>query len=72
MLPPMALFKGERYNYEWGKGEVPGTVHGMSPNGWIDQDLFTRVNYQFSSTTIFGQLPCTVLEPKIQSYYTMK
>ena len=42
MLPPMVIFKGECYNYEWGKGEVPGTAYGMSPNGWIDQDLFTR------------------------------
>ena len=37
----MVIFKGERFNYDWVKGEVPDTKYGMSPNGWIDQDLFT-------------------------------
>ena len=41
MLPSMVIFKGERFNYDFMKGEVPDTVFGMSPNGWIDQDLFT-------------------------------
>ena len=22
------------------RGEVPGTIYGMSPKGWMDQDLF--------------------------------
>jgi len=43
MLPPMVIFKGECFNYDWVKREVPDTVYGMSPNGWIDQDLFTKV-----------------------------
>jgi len=42
MLRPMVIFKSECFNYDWVKGEVPGTVNGMSPNGWIDQDLFTK------------------------------
>ena len=40
VLLPMVIFKGERLNHEYTKGEVPGTLYGMSPNGWIDQELF--------------------------------
>ena len=39
-LPPMVIFKGERFNHEWSVGEVPDTLYGMSENGWIDQELF--------------------------------
>ena len=40
VLPPMLIFKGERLNHEWTRGEVPNTLYGMSENGWIDQELF--------------------------------
>ena len=40
VLPPMLIFKGERFNHEWTAGEVPNTLYGMSDNGWIDQELF--------------------------------
>ena len=33
VLPPMLIFKGERLNHEWTKGEVPNTLYGMSENG---------------------------------------
>ena len=39
-LPPMVIFKGERFNHEWSKGEVPDTLYGMSESGWIDSELF--------------------------------
>ena len=26
VLPPMVIFKGERLNYEWTKGEIPNTI----------------------------------------------
>ena len=42
MLPPMVISKGERFNHDWVKGEIPNTLYGMSPNGWIDQELFTE------------------------------
>jgi len=45
MLPPMVIFKGERFNYDWVKGEVPDAVYGMSPNGWIDHDLCTNCKW---------------------------
>jgi len=40
VLPLMVIFKSERLNREYTQGEVPGTLYGMSPNGWIDQELF--------------------------------
>ena len=33
MIPPMVIFKGERLNYEWTRGEVPDTKYAMSPQG---------------------------------------
>ena len=39
-LPPMVIFKGERLNHDYTKGEVPGTLYGMSKQGWIDSELF--------------------------------
>lgn len=36
----MVIFKGERLNHELTRGEVPGTLYGMSENGWIDHELF--------------------------------
>ena len=39
-LPPMVIFKGEKFNHQWSVGEVPGTLYGMSESGWIDQELF--------------------------------
>ena len=52
MLLPIVTFKGERFNYDWVKGEVLDTKYGMSPNGWIDQDLFTKwlQNPQYSTS----------------------
>ena len=40
MLPPMVIYKGEQLNYEWTRGEVPNTEYGMSPQGWMDHELF--------------------------------
>ena len=38
--PVLPLMVIERLNHEYTKGKVPGTLYGMSPNGWIDQELF--------------------------------
>lgn len=36
------IFKGECLNYKYTRGEVPGTLYGMSLNGWIDHELFCQ------------------------------
>ena len=42
VLSPMVIFKGEYLNYEWTKGEILNTIYGMSPQGWIDHELFAE------------------------------
>ena len=41
-LPPMIIWKGKGRDKSRlsGYNEIPGTLHGFSTNGWIDQDLF--------------------------------
>ena len=41
-LPPMVVFFGKRFNHELSKGEVPGTLYGMSDSGWVDSELFSN------------------------------
>ena len=38
-LPPFVIFKGKTMNQELANGEVPGTVYGVSENGWMTQQL---------------------------------
>ena len=40
VIPPMVIFKGEKLNHELTKDEVPGTLYGLSENGWIDHEPF--------------------------------
>lgn len=39
-IPPMVVFTGKNFNHALSIGEVPGTLYGMLPNGWMDQELF--------------------------------
>ena len=39
-IPPMIIYDAARLNPAWTKNEVPGTKYGLSPNGWINSDLF--------------------------------
>ena len=50
VLPPMVIFKGERFNHEWTKGEIPNTAYRMSPQGWIDHELAYKDIHQEYST----------------------
>lgn len=40
-LPPFIIFDRKTLNPELVKGEVPGTLYGLSSNGWIDRELFS-------------------------------
>jgi len=35
----MVVFAGKHFNHSLSQGEVPGTLYGMPPNGWMDQEL---------------------------------
>lgn len=39
-LPPFVIFDRLNLKPEFTSGEVPGTVYGLSKNGWIDGELF--------------------------------
>ena len=45
-MPPMVIFDRKKLAPELTLGEVPGTLYGLSSNGWIDRDLF---NHWFTS-----------------------
>ncbi len=40
VLPPMVIFDRKILKPELTIGEVPGTLYGLSKNGWIDSELF--------------------------------
>ena len=39
-LPPMVIWNVKTMQDDMAYGEVRGTVHAFSDNGWIDQELF--------------------------------
>jgi len=39
-IPPFVIFDRKTLNPELTLGEVPGTLYGLSENGWITSDLF--------------------------------
>ena len=39
-LPPLVIFDRKTLNPEYTRGEVPGSIYGLSQNGWIDKQLF--------------------------------
>ena len=39
-LPPMIIWNTKSLSAGQTIGEVPGTLHGFSPKGWMDQELF--------------------------------
>lgn len=39
-LPPFIIFQAKQLNYQWTRGEIPGTRYGVSDRGWTDRDLF--------------------------------
>ena len=40
-IPPLVVLNKKSMNTQIAKGEVPGTKYGLSPNGWINHELFT-------------------------------
>lgn len=39
-IPPMIIFDRKRFVDAWADGEVPGTLYGLSQNGWINSQQF--------------------------------
>ena len=41
-LPPFVCFDRKNLNLKLTEGELPGTVYGLSSNGWMNSDLFSE------------------------------
>ena len=39
-MPPFIVLDRKTLNPTFTRGEVPGTLYGLSTNGWMNQDLF--------------------------------
>ena len=39
-IPLFVIFDAKSLNYEWTRGQVPGTRYGLSSTGWVDKELF--------------------------------
>ena len=39
-IPPMIIFDRKKFVDSWAEGEVPGTLYGLSQNGWINSQQF--------------------------------
>ena len=52
-LPPFVIFKRKTMNQEFAIGEVPGTLYGVSENGWITQKLFKEWFHRHFLTFIY-------------------
>ena len=48
-LPPFIIFDAKNLNLDWIKGEIPGTMYGLSYSGWIDMVLFKEWFFNHSS-----------------------
>ena len=42
MLPPLVIFSRKQLHPELTVGEVPGTMYGLSDNGWMDGEIFNN------------------------------
>lgn len=41
VMPPMVIYSRKNLNPELTRGEVDGTIYGLSSSGWIDSELFS-------------------------------
>ncbi len=70
-IPPMVVFSGNRFNHELSKGEVPGTLYGMSDSGWIDPELFaTWFSNHFLQHAVTSR-PLLLMLDGHSSHYTL-
>ena len=51
--------------------EVPGTLYGMSPNGWMDQELFCDWFFKHFLIHVVSERPLLLLLDGHSSHYTL-
>ena len=67
----MVIFTGKHFNSLLSNGEVPGTLYGMSPNGWMDQELFCDWFFKHFLTHAVSERPLLLLLDGHSSHYTL-
>ena len=45
-IPPMIIWDRKTLHADMTKGELPGTIYGLSSKGWVDQELF-KIWFEF-------------------------
>ena len=69
ILPPMVIFDRKRLKPDLTRGEIPGTIYGLSNKGWIDRELFEEWFMQHFLTHIPPQRPVLLLLDGHSSHY---
>ena len=67
----MVVFTGKHFNSQLSNGEVPGTLYGMSPNGWMDQELFSDWFFKHFLIHAVSERPLLLLLDGHSSHYTL-
>ncbi|XP_065894490.1 mucin-3B-like isoform X1 [Dysidea avara] len=70
-IPPMVVFSGKHFNSALAKGEVPATLYGMSPSGWMDQELFREWFSEHFLKHAVSSRPLLLLLDGHSSHYTL-
>ena len=71
-LPPFIIFNAKNLNLDWTNGEVPGTMYGVSENGWIDMVLFKEWFHQHFLCHAGSNRPLLLLLDGHSSHYNIE
>ena len=69
ILPPFVIFEGKNFNHALTEVEVPGTMYGTSPKGWIDTELFKHWFADHFLRHATGARPLLLLMDGYSSHY---
>ena len=69
VLPPLIIFDRKRLKAEHTEGEIPGTLYGLSKNGWIDSEIFEEWFERLFLTHIPPVRPVLLLLDGHSSHY---
>ena len=66
------VFAGKNFNSALAKGEIPSTLYGMSPSGWMDQELFADWFLHHFLMHAVASRPLILLLDGHSSHYTLE
>ncbi|XP_011402525.1 PREDICTED: tigger transposable element-derived protein 2-like [Amphimedon queenslandica] len=68
-LPPFVIFDRKTFNDQLMVGEIPGTLYGSSPNGWISRELFLYWFHKLFLTSVPSVRPLLLLMDGHSTHY---